>query len=177
MYRRASARFAAFTGCGMAKRLEAVLLKRMMLNRSRSVSRSIPSDALESLGSVQGTAFHSLQYPAEPLPFFANELACRDIERMAQRMRALDLVICVDTMTAHLAGALGCRTWVLLTERPDWRWLEDRDDSPWYPTLRLFRRCAGDWSALIDQVAGALDRERDRFIAARRIRSAGCRAS
>jgi len=63
----------------------------------------------------------------------------------------------VDTSVAHLAAALGCPTWILLPSIPDWRWLLDRDDSPWYPTARLFRqRKAGDWESLVREVATAL---------------------
>jgi FkbM family methyltransferase len=69
----------------------------------------------------------------------------------------LDLVICVDTSVAHLAGALGKTVWILLAQPPDFRWLEDRTDSPWYPTARLFRqRRQGDWIEVIDRVKAAL---------------------
>jgi hypothetical protein len=70
----------------------------------------------------------------------------------------LDLVITVDTSVAHLAGALGRPTWVLLPHSPDWRWLLNRDDSPWYPSMRLFRQPAPlDWDGALEQVGGALD--------------------
>lgn len=66
----------------------------------------------------------------------------------------LDLVITVDTLSAHLAGALGRPAWVLLQHQADWRWLLDRDDSPWYPSLRLLRQPApGDWSSLVQRVS------------------------
>lgn len=69
----------------------------------------------------------------------------------------LDLIISVDTSVAHLAGGLGKPTWVLLPARSDWRWLRDRDDSPWYPTLRLFRQTTpGDWSEPLDRARRAL---------------------
>jgi ADP-heptose:LPS heptosyltransferase len=69
----------------------------------------------------------------------------------------LDLVISVDTGIAHLAGALARPTWLLLPFAPDWRWQLGRDDSPWYPTLRLFRQPRpGDWPAVVDRVAAAL---------------------
>ncbi len=138
--------------------------------------RSIPSEALQPLASVAGVRFFSLQFPPAPLPFPACDFACRDLERMAARMRALDLVISVDTMCAHLAGALGAATWLLLHERADWRWLEARADSPWYPTMRLFRRRT-DWRALLSEVADALGEARDAATAARCMRSDGCRAS
>jgi ADP-heptose:LPS heptosyltransferase len=68
-------------------------------------------------------------------------------------MRALDLVISIDSMPAHLAGALGVRTWTLLQKDADWRWMSDRTDSPWYPTMRLFRQQqAEDWQPVIAQV-------------------------
>jgi ADP-heptose:LPS heptosyltransferase len=71
----------------------------------------------------------------------------------------LDLVISVDTSIAHLAGALAKPVWVLLPFVPDWRWLLDRDDNPWYPTAQLFRqRAPGDWSAVIDRVSVELQK-------------------
>jgi hypothetical protein len=72
----------------------------------------------------------------------------------------LDLVISVDTSVAHLAGALAKPVWILLPFVPDWRWLIDRSDSPWYPTARLFRQDApGDWPAVIDRVCGELEKQ------------------
>lgn len=63
-----------------------------------------------------------------------------DFAQTAALIENLDLVITVDTSVAHLAGALGKPTWIMLPYVPDWRWMLDRDDSPWYPTARLFRR-------------------------------------
>jgi tetratricopeptide (TPR) repeat protein len=75
----------------------------------------------------------------------------------AALMTQLDLILTVDTSVAHVAGALGCPTWVLLPHVPDFRWLLERADSPWYPTMRLFRQeRGGDWRGAIDQVAAAL---------------------
>jgi ADP-heptose:LPS heptosyltransferase len=72
-------------------------------------------------------------------------------------MRGLDLVISVDSMSAHLAGALGVPTWTLLTQCADWRWMEQRNDTPWYPTMRLFRQAApGDWGSVLESVSQAL---------------------
>jgi len=69
----------------------------------------------------------------------------------------LDLIITVDTAVAHLAGALGKRVWVLLPFVPEWRWMKDREDSPWYPTMRLFRQPAsGDWQSVMGRIEEAL---------------------
>jgi len=80
-----------------------------------------------------------------------------DFADTAGVMANLDLVITVDTAVAHLAGALGRPVWVLLSFAADWRWLLDRDDSPWYPTMRLFRqKTPSDWKSVIASVAEAL---------------------
>lgn len=84
----------------------------------------------------------------------------------ATELRALDLLISVDTFSAHLAGALGVRTWTLLPAEADWRWMQDREDSPWYPTMRLFRQpYPGDWGPVLQRVQAELmslaERNRD----------------
>jgi tetratricopeptide (TPR) repeat protein len=80
-----------------------------------------------------------------------------DFAETAAAVCHLDLVITVDTSVGHLAGALGRPTWLLLPTPPDWRWLLEREDSPWYPTARLFRqRKAGDWPGMAREVAAAL---------------------
>ena len=74
-------------------------------------------------------------------------------------MRALDLVITIDSMAAHLGGALGTQVWTLLPYDPDWRCIRAREDSPWYPTMRLFRQSSpGDWTSVIARVARELRR-------------------
>jgi Tfp pilus assembly protein PilF len=83
----------------------------------------------------------------------------RDFAQVAQTLKSLDLLITVDTAYAHLAGALGCPVWVMLPHwKTDWRWLDDRADSPWYPgVMRLFRqRARGDWAGVMADVAQAL---------------------
>lgn len=76
----------------------------------------------------------------------------------ATKLKRLDLLIAVDTMMAHLAGALARPVWTLLPFHCDWRWMVGRQDSPWYPSMRLFRQPApGAWQAVIDEVAGALE--------------------
>jgi tetratricopeptide (TPR) repeat protein len=84
----------------------------------------------------------------------------RDFADTAALISQVDLVISIDTSVAHLAGALGKPTWVLLSYVPDWRWFMERADSPWYPTARLFRQsAAGDWQAPLEAVRKALERE------------------
>lgn len=90
-----------------------------------------------------------------PILHFGDELA--DFRDTAALASLMDLVISVDTSAAHVAGALGRPMWLLLPFSPDWRWLLERADSPWYPTARLFRQPhIGDWEAIIARVAAAL---------------------
>jgi ADP-heptose:LPS heptosyltransferase len=78
----------------------------------------------------------------------------------AALVATLDLVISVDTAVAHLAGALGVNTWVLLKHAPDWRWFLGRDDNPWYTSMTLFRQqVAGDWRVPVTRISGALKKQ------------------
>lgn len=127
-------------------------------------ARSVPLSALTPLFALDEVQFFSLQQgeaARDPL------LARFGIERLSPRtaniglaaaaMAEMDLVITPDAMAAHLAGTLGRPTWVLLQHDADWRWMEARDDSPWYPTVRLFRQPRpGDWNGLGRQVAAHL---------------------
>jgi tetratricopeptide (TPR) repeat protein len=80
-----------------------------------------------------------------------------DFTDTAALLSLMDLVITVDTSVAHLAGAMGLPTWVLLQHAADFRWMRNRDDSPWYPSIRLFRqRTSGDWASVLEEVAAAL---------------------
>ena len=80
-----------------------------------------------------------------------------DLADTAAVMRCLDLVITVDTALAHLAGALGTPVWVALPAVPDWRWLLQREDSPWYPSMRLFRQTErGQWDEVFQRIKIAL---------------------
>ncbi len=86
--------------------------------------------------------------------------AIQDFADTAALIELMDLVISVDTSVAHLAAAMGKPVWILLPYSPDWRWLLDRDDSPWYPTARLFRqRSPGDWRGVVDDVIRVLRSE------------------
>jgi hypothetical protein len=83
--------------------------------------------------------------------------ADRDLMDAAEVVSQLDLVISVDTSIAHLAGALNVPVWILLSAAPDWRWMTEREDSPWYPSARLFRqRRLGDWEELASRIGNAL---------------------
>jgi len=127
------------------------------LDRGRSATLS----ALSPLASERIT-FYSLQVgPAavEALapPAGMNLIDCspqiRDFADTAGIVASLDLLICVDTAVAHLAGAMGKRVWVMLPWTSDFRWMTDREDSPWYPTMRLFRQHSpGDWGGVIRRV-------------------------
>ena len=89
------------------------------------------------------------------IAFFGDDL--RDFSDTAALLDLMDLVITIDTSVAHLAGAMGKPVWILLPYNPDWRWLLDRNDSPWYPSARLFRQQQiGNWATVIDQVKNEL---------------------
>jgi hypothetical protein len=117
-------------------------------------------DQFAPIGRVPGVRFHSLQTNRIADPRFAisdwSELLT-DFGETSGLIANLDLIISVDTAVAHLAGAMGKPVWVLLPFPPDWRWLLDRADSPWYPTMRLFRqKDRGNWEPVIQAVAEAL---------------------
>jgi tetratricopeptide (TPR) repeat protein len=125
--------------------------------------RSIPLQHLAPLFAVPGTRFVSLQKDRRPGddPAAYGLLDPMDEVRSfadtAAIVAGLDLVITVDTSVVHLAGALGQRVWLLNRRETCWRWLLDRDDSPWYPSLRQFRQTAsGDWQSVIGKLGTAL---------------------
>ena len=128
-------------------------------------TRSMTIDALAPLLATQGVTFVSLQVGER-----ARQLAGRtdivdladwltDLVETAAVVANLDLVIAVDTAVAHLAGALGRPTWIMIPRQPDWRWMLRRNDSPWYASVRLFRQTGPDgWQPVIRRVATALRR-------------------
>jgi len=128
--------------------------------------RSIELADLAPFLDVPGVSLYSLQYGATRESFkdlpdgmtvhdLGDDVA--DFEELAAAAVNLDLVITVDTAMAHIAGALGCPTWVLISYPADWRWLLDREDSPWYPGMRLFRQGqSGRWGAVFLQLHKAL---------------------
>jgi tetratricopeptide (TPR) repeat protein len=125
-------------------------------------NRSLPLARLAPLLEMEPVSFVSLQ--PEPSDADAQMIAglarvtaigaeLRDLDDTAAVLGLCDLVITVDTAVAHLAGALGRPTWILLPFAPDWRWLLERADSPWYPTARLYRQpAAGDWESVVARV-------------------------
>ena len=123
--------------------------------------RSCPPELLAPLARVPGVSLFGLQKDADPAPEWLTDLGGElgDFADTAAAMSQLDLVISICTATAHLAGALGRPLWIPLAFAADWRWLRDRDDSPWYPTARLFRQTErGDWQDVMARIAAALGR-------------------
>lgn len=126
--------------------------------------RSIPFAALAPLWAVRPVAWFSLQVGAAaadvaeaPVPITPLAPRIHDFADTADLMAGLDLVVTIDTAVAHLAGAMGVPTWILLKAAADWRWFLDRADSPWYPSATLIRQDRpGDWAPVISAVAARL---------------------
>jgi Tfp pilus assembly protein PilF len=133
--------------------------------------RHVPPHLFGTLARVPGVRLISLQKEGSAADvaaagassleqFEASALADAAFMDTAAVMTCLDLVITVDTSVAHLAGALGVATWIALPFAPDWRWMLGREDSPWYPTARLFRQeRPGHWEGVFERVAGELRRK------------------
>ncbi|MDP1527333.1 MAG: tetratricopeptide repeat protein [Rhodocyclaceae bacterium] len=134
---------------------------------SNDANRSMPLAALQPLLNAANCTFFSLQFGARAADIAALGLGqqiidlaphLKDFADTAAALTQMDLLVCVDTSVAHLAGALGVPTWLLLPYMPDWRWRLARDDSPWYPSLRLFRQIRpGDWAGVVSAAHTALD--------------------
>jgi len=129
-------------------------------------TRSIPLKSWEPLGGIDDVKYYSLQ-PGEvpvadaPFPMELLGKSTGAILDAACALLQLDLLITVDAMIAHLAGALGRPVWLLLKEGADWRWMSGRSDSPWYPSMRIFRqKSAGNWGEVMEEVAEALRNKR-----------------
>ena len=131
--------------------------------------RSMRLDRLLPLTQAGPAAFVSLQKPMPDadkatvsrfngMTDLSEELT--DFGETAALLENLDLVITVDTSMGHLAGAMGKPVWILIPKAADWRWMLDREDSPWYPTVRLFRQTRpGEWDPVLEQIRGALNGE------------------
>jgi len=149
-------------------------------------NRSLDFSLLEPLLATPGITWVILQMERRPPGF--DRLAAqngwldplgqvKDFADTAAIVSQLDLVIGVDTSVIHLAGALGKPVWLLLPLGPDWRWLLEREDSPWYPTMRLFRQSEyRDWPAVVRRVAAALPAERDALMQAKALASPSIQA-
>ena len=130
--------------------------------------RSVPFEFLKPLLEQERTLFFSLQLGAaahDPGRAGVEEKIADlsplmdDFASTATLMEQLDLIITIDTAVAHLAGALGKPTWLLLSATPDWRWMLEQSDSPWYPSMRLFRQAKpGDWSEPLTKLREELGR-------------------
>jgi hypothetical protein len=120
--------------------------------------RSIPSALLAPLAAVPGVQLYSLRpgAAADHPPFAITDASCGAILDLAATLRELDLIITIDTMTAHLAGAMGLNVWTLLHSDCDWRWGTEVT-TPWYPSMRLMRQdTAASWEAPLLRVSSAL---------------------
>jgi hypothetical protein len=119
-------------------------------------SRSIPFSLFIPLSEVTGIRIFILQDKATEAgwqPDFGIHPGKCSLDDHARIIKSLDLLITVDSMPAHLAGALSTPVWVLLSKKADWRWLENRCDSPWYPSMKLFRQyIEDDWSEVVNLI-------------------------
>lgn len=128
-----------------------------------NLTRCLPPDfmtALLAAGDVEFWSLESARHGAAAAALGLRDASqiCGDgLLALAATIANLDLVITVDTLAAHLAGALGKPVWLLLQHAADWRWMRGRSDSPWYPSMRIFRQPElGDWRGVIDEVASGL---------------------
>lgn len=123
--------------------------------------RSIPLPLLRPLAHIPGITLCILQPQAVTSGWdgeFGTFLGEFDLFDYARAVRAMDLLVTIDSMPAHLAGALGVPAWTLLGADADWRWMQDREDTPWYPGMRLFRQAReGDWESVVAKVARELE--------------------
>jgi tetratricopeptide (TPR) repeat protein len=137
-------------------------------------NRTCPFQFLAPLAGMPGISFYSLQIrengaPNEPMSDgpalidLTQEIT--DFGDTAALIANLDLVISIDTGVVHLSGALGKETWLILPYAADWRWMLEREDSPWYPTMRLFRqKSPGDWPGVVTRLGKALDTRIAKFL-------------
>jgi ADP-heptose:LPS heptosyltransferase len=138
------------------------------IKAERERPRSCALDLFSSLSRINEITFYSLQKgegaeqtktPPQGMKLvdFTGEI--NDFLDTAAFIENLDLIISIDTAVAHLAGALGRPTWTLIPYVPDWRWLLEREDSPWYPTMKLFRQpWQGGWETVIQCIAMELEK-------------------
>lgn len=140
--------------------------------RMTVAAKSVPASFFAPIAQVAGVSVYSLQRESGTTQLGSNkdthnfklfneqfDVTHGRFMDTAAVMQNMDLIITVDTSTAHLAGALGVPVWVLIPNPPDWRWMLDRDDSPWYPTMRLFRQpTIGDWQSVLKTIIQELEK-------------------
>lgn len=123
------------------------LIARGSQKHVNDANRSLPEDLAADVAAWPGVRSLHIE-----------DTGVGDWEETRALMDAMELIITIDSATAHLAGAMGKPCWVLLPYEADWRWMEDRADNPWYPSVRLFRQPkAGDWTSVLAEVRAALD--------------------
>ncbi len=130
-----------------------------------NAARSIPLQVIEPVLQQENCVFWNLQSGSDEASettaiskgMRIDNSSLSSIDGLAALISRLDLVITVDTLAAHIAGALGVPAYVMLRYEADWRWMHERSDSPWYPSLRLFRQSEpGDWASVVEDVRAAL---------------------
>ncbi|HIC01006.1 TPA: hypothetical protein EYO63_15065 [Candidatus Poribacteria bacterium] len=151
--------------------LVSISWKSTSINQRRALLKSTILEDWISILSHEDCYFINLQYGdvKEELAQFQQQMdlmiyqdeeidSLQNLDDFAAQVSALDLVISTSNTTVHMAGALGKQVWTLLPYIPDWRWMLEREDTPWYPSMRLFRQNEiGDWSGVFDQVRSELE--------------------
>jgi hypothetical protein len=135
---------------------------------NNDINRTITLDTLAPIAALDGIALVSVQKgPATSqvanykghAPIIDLDKQIVDFDDTMAVLENVDLLVCVDTSVGHFAGAMGRPAWIMIPYAPDWRWLRDREDSPWYPSLRLFRhKLPRRWDLLVPEVAEELKR-------------------
>ncbi|MBF0130983.1 MAG: tetratricopeptide repeat protein [Magnetococcales bacterium] len=166
-------RMQRFEDIGQRRGVKVGLVWRGNPNHKNDRNRSLPVEHLGSLLDVAGCCFFLLQRDIrkEELAVFSGrenvvDLSTRlgDFSDTAAALARLDVIVTVDTALLHLAGALGRLTWAMLPLVPDWRWMRHGEETPWYPTVRLFRqRQRGDWDPVIGAIKAALSEKNDKL--------------
>ena len=151
---------------GDAKELNVGLVWAGRIDHVKDRERSMSLRTLGAWAGIEGVRFHSLQKgppadetrsPPPGLELIDLGAELSDFADTAAVIERMDLVISVDTAVAHLAGAMGKPVWLMLPRPAEWRWMEDRKDSPWYPTMRLFRQLQrGEWGDVVERIRVAL---------------------
>lgn len=145
---------------GQKKRIAIVWAGRK--EHANDKNRSMALEQFAPLFDLPNTMWHSLQFSRSEGAYNFSALYTPELKNFSDTawwLSQMDLLISVDTSVVHLAGAMARPVWVLVPISSDWRWMNGRDDSPWYPTLRIFRQTAkGDWASVIERVKGELSK-------------------